>query len=173
MKRIFLLTSILILHFLSLSQKNVFITISPKANGNDLVMGTELTSLNGVKFNLDHFDYYLSDLYLIHDGGQILDLTDTVFLVEPGSHVLYLGFLNVTTVEQVNFAIGVSDRVEVFVNSDVYQRLISDTPFELSGPLFPGLTQPQVTFSFAAPMKADTRFAWMASEISCRTAVSP
>lgn len=91
----------------SFAQKNVFVTISPKFAGADLQMGVDYTSINGVVLNLDHFDYYLSDLHVIHDGGQDLDLSDTVFLVEPQNHILYLGFIDVTTIEQLNFAIGV------------------------------------------------------------------
>lgn len=118
MNRIFLSLIIILINFFSFSQKNVFITISPKVNGNDLLIGTEYTSLNGVKFNLDHFDYYLSDLNLIHDGGQVYDLSDTVFLVEPNSHILYLGSLNVTNIEQVNFAIGVPSNLNTSNGAD-------------------------------------------------------
>jgi hypothetical protein len=91
----------------SFGQKNVFVSLSPKFAGADLQLGVDYTSINGVALNLDHFDYYLSDLHVIHDGGQDLDLSDTVFLVEPLNNVLYLGFLNVTTIEQLNFAVGV------------------------------------------------------------------
>lgn len=89
------------------AQKNVFLTLSPKNAGVDLQLATDIPNLNGVLFNLDHFDYYLSGLHIIHDGGQDLDLSDTVFLVEPNNHVLYLGYLNVTDIEQINFATGV------------------------------------------------------------------
>ena len=91
----------------SVGQQNVFVSLSPKFAGADLQLGVNYTSINGVVLNLDHFDYYLSDLHVIHDGGQDLDLSDTVFLVEPLNNVLYLGFLNVTTIEQLNFAVGV------------------------------------------------------------------
>src|ERR1051325_6298352 len=47
----------------------------------------------------------------------------------------------------VNFAVGITDKLEVFVNSDTYQRLISDAPFELSGPLLSVLGQPPGSFS--------------------------
>lgn len=46
----------------------------------------------------------------------------------------------------VNVAFGVTDRVEVFLQTDGYQRVISNAPFELSGPLFPGLSRPQGSF---------------------------
>lgn len=89
------------------SQKNVFITLSPKVAGSDLSMSTDIVDLSGVVFNLAHFDYYLSGLHLIHDGGIDLDLSDSVYLIEPQNHVLYLGYLNVNTIEQINFGIGV------------------------------------------------------------------
>lgn len=100
------------------AQKNVFITISPKNGGVDLQMGTDIANLNGLKFNLDHFDYYLSGLHVIHDGGQDLDLSDTVFLVEPANHVLYLGYLNVTTIEQINFSVGVPSNLNTSSGAD-------------------------------------------------------
>lgn len=102
-----ILSSFLLLGLGSFGQKNVFVTISPKFAGAELQMAVDYTSINGVVLNLDHFDYYLSDLHVIHDGGQDLDLSDTVFLVEPQNHILYLGYIDVTNIEQLNFAIGV------------------------------------------------------------------
>lgn len=46
----------------------------------------------------------------------------------------------------VNVAVGVTDRFEVFLQTDGYQRVISNAPFELSGPLFPGLSRQQGSF---------------------------
>lgn len=49
----------------------------------------------------------------------------------------------------VNFAIGLTDNIELFVNVDADQRLTSGAPFELSGTLFPKLsTQQRSTFNF-------------------------
>lgn len=107
MKRIYLVMfSLLTLSFVQ-GQKNVFLTISPKVAGVDLQMGTNLTDLAGVVFSLNHFDYYVSNVHIIHDGGQDIHLSDTVFLVEPTSHVLHLGMQNVSTIEQIIFSIGV------------------------------------------------------------------
>ena len=107
MVKIFFISVFTLLTSLTFSQKNVFITLSPKVASADMLIGTDLINLNGVTFNLEYFDYYLSGLHIIHDGGQDLDLSDTVFMVEPNNHVLYLGFLNVTNIEQINFAVGV------------------------------------------------------------------
>jgi hypothetical protein len=89
------------------SQKNVFITFSPKVNGTDFQTGINYQNLNGTSFNLDHFDYYISGVQLVHDGGQILNLSSDVFLVEPTNHTIYLGYLNVDQIDSVRFSVGV------------------------------------------------------------------
>ena len=94
---------------LSFAQKNVFIDILPVVGSMPLQLGVNHLDAAGTTFKLDHFDYYLSNLHVIHDGGQDLDLSDTVFLVEPTNYVLYLGFLNVQNIEQINFGIGVPE----------------------------------------------------------------
>lgn len=113
------------------AQKNVFLTLSPKNAGVDLQLGVDIPNLNGVLFNLDHFDYYLSGLHIIHDGGQDLDLSDTVFLVEPNNHVLYLGYLNVTDIEQINFATG----VPAVINTSSSPEAIDISAYPLGHPL--------------------------------------
>jgi hypothetical protein len=94
---------------LSFAQKNVFIDILPVVGSTPLQIGSNHVDASGTTFQLDHFDYYLSNLHVIHDGGQDLDLSDTVFLVEPTNHVLYLGFLNVQNIEQINFGVGIPE----------------------------------------------------------------
>jgi hypothetical protein len=102
---------VLLLVFLSSwclhAQKNVYLKILPKVNGSDLALGVNYLDAQGVSFNLDHFNYYLSGLRITHDGGQLLDLSTTVFLVKPNVHDLYLGLLEVTNIESIQFNIGV------------------------------------------------------------------
>lgn len=118
MKRIYLVAfSLLILSSVQ-AQKNVFLTISPKVAGVDLQMETNLTDLAGVVFSLNHFDYYVSNVHIIHDGGQDIHLSDTVFLVEPASHVLHLGIQNVNTIEQIIFSIGVPANINTSSGAD-------------------------------------------------------
>ena len=107
MKQLFLIILLVITVLTVKAQKNVYLTISPKMSGSDLQIGTNLVNLDGVVFNLNHFDYYLSGLHVVHDGGQILDLTDTVFIVKPDNFILELGNFDITTIEQLNFSIGV------------------------------------------------------------------
>ncbi|MBT5438659.1 MAG: hypothetical protein HOK92_05600 [Flavobacteriales bacterium] len=93
------------------AQKNIFLNIKPVFNAVSLQMGTTLTHGSGESYALDHFDYYVSDVIITHDGGQVSNPLDDVYIVEPDNHTLYLGFLSIENIEQVEFTIGVPDRL--------------------------------------------------------------
>lgn len=118
MKLAITLIIVLFTNSFAFTQKNVFVTISPKFGANDFQIATNVVDLSGLDVNVDYFDYYLSDVHIIHDGGQDLDLSDTVYLIEPDNHVLYLGFLNVTNIEQINFGIGVPPNLNTINGAD-------------------------------------------------------
>lgn len=126
-KNLFLFLSIT-LNCIGYSQKNVFLTINPKVNGADLQLMTNYSNLSGVAFNLDHFDYYLSSVHVIHDGGQDLNLSNLIFLVEPQNFVLYLGYLNVDQIEAVHFSVGVPPNLNTNSGGDAID--ISTYPSE-------------------------------------------
>jgi hypothetical protein len=118
MKKFLLFLSVSLISVAGFGQKNVFLTIEPKINGADLQMATYYTNLGGLAFQLDHFDYYLSGIHIIHDGGQDLDLGSLIFLVEPQNHVLYLGYLNVNQIESINFSVGVPPNLNTNSGAD-------------------------------------------------------
>jgi hypothetical protein len=134
MRSILLLFSIVA--FAVQGQKNVFLKISPKVNGADLVLGTNYTDFQGVDFNLDHFNYYLSGLRITHDGGQLLDMSQEVYLVKPDAHDLYLGFLDVTSIESVQFNIGVPANLNTASGPDAIDISLypSDHPLSFQEP---------------------------------------
>ncbi len=96
--------------FNSWAQKNVFLNINPVFNSSTLQIGATLTHVSGETYILDHFDYYVSDIIITHDGGQLMNAVDDIYLVEPESHTLYLGSLSLENIEQVEFTIGVPIR---------------------------------------------------------------
>ena len=104
--------------FNSWAQKNVFLNINPLFNSSTLQMGTILTHSSGESYTLDHFDYYVSDVIITHDGGQVSIALDDVYLVEPDNHTLYLGSLSLENIEQVEFTIGVPDRLNTQQGSE-------------------------------------------------------
>jgi hypothetical protein len=88
------------------SQKNIFLDIAPMFQNSNLEMNVNYTAWDGKTIKFDHFDYYLSDIQITHDGGQEI-LLDSVFLVEPQNHTLFLGGYNVNQIEQLSFVVGV------------------------------------------------------------------
>ena len=98
--------------FLSVSlsfqaQKDIYIHVDPVFNGVPFELNTTYIGTDGSHTKFDYFNYYLSQVLITHDGGQQLNLYDTVFLVKQDQHVLYLGNFDVNQIEQLNFLIGV------------------------------------------------------------------
>jgi hypothetical protein len=110
MTKLSLFLFLLILGPSLLAQKSVFVNINPVFNEDPLQMGVELQHNNGEIYALDHFDYYVSDVLLTHDGGQLTTVQQAVYLVEPDNHVLYLGLVNVENIEEIEFTVGVPNR---------------------------------------------------------------
>jgi hypothetical protein len=101
---------LLFLPFLGLSQKNIFLKLKPVFDTQSFQTQTVYSGNNGQEVTLDYFKYYLADITIIHDGGQVLTLGETVYLIDDVNYTVYLGAHPVTTVEQVNFLIGVPKR---------------------------------------------------------------
>lgn len=118
MKKLVWIIGILVTCFSLNAQKEIFLTLSPKNAGVDLQLNTAITNLNGLVFNLDHFDYYVSGVSILHDGGQTLTISDTVFLVEPNNPVLHLGNHPVTIIEQITFSVGVPMNLNTINGAD-------------------------------------------------------
>ena len=94
----------------SFTQKLLLIHLDPYIQGVAFDINTPFTGWDGKTVKIDHFNYYFSNLTIKHDGGQVLNFTDTVFIVKPDNHLLDLGFQNITTVEQISFLVGVPER---------------------------------------------------------------
>lgn len=123
--------AILLSCFAATAQKQVYLTLTPKVGNTLLKLQTNYTALDGTIFKLDHFNYYLSALHIIHDGGQDLNLSDTVFLVKPMEYVLNLGVRNITTIERIDFAIGVPPTI----NTSVGLNAVDITTYPPNHPL--------------------------------------
>lgn len=109
MKRYTLIFSILIgLH--TWAQKNVFLNLQPVFGNQPFALQQNFTGNNGVVVEIEHFNYYLSDVILFHDNGQQTNLPSDIWLVTPTQHSLYLGYLNVNQIDSINFTVGVPKR---------------------------------------------------------------
>lgn len=118
MKRtiLYVLCSCMLTHLAA--QQNVFLTIQPMFGTQNLDMSAPYSTQDGFSFQLDHFDYYLSGVQLTHDGGQVINLTNQVFLIEPSSYTVYLGYLDVTNIEQLSAYVGVPPNLNTSSGAD-------------------------------------------------------
>lgn len=103
----FALSTALLSAAFSFSQTDVNLYFPPKVGGNDLTLNTTVQDMNGVEMSIEYFNYYISNVHLMHDGGQDLDLSDTVFIVTTADPVLELGELDLTNIESIDFSVGV------------------------------------------------------------------
>lgn len=107
-------TSFLIALYLScniaLSQHNIFLNLQPKFGAQDLQLLQTYVGNDGVAVEIEHFNYYLSDVKLFHDNGQVTNLQTDIWLITPQNFSPYLGNLNVNQIDSISFTIGVPKR---------------------------------------------------------------
>ena len=101
---------ILLFPILGFSQKDLFLTLKPVFGTQDYQTQTNYVGNNGKVVKLNYLKYYLGDLSIVHDGGQILDLSESVYLIGDTTFTLFLGQQTVNQIEEVNFLVGVPSR---------------------------------------------------------------
>jgi hypothetical protein len=107
MKTILLIAFSFVLSTAFFGQKDLYLHLQPKFNGQPLALMTDYPAWNNRLIKLDHFDYYISDFTLVHDGGQTISLPNHIFLVEPDQTTFYLGNFPVEQLESIRFFVGV------------------------------------------------------------------
>lgn len=101
---------VVIFHFgylICFSQSNLTVSFKPYNAGVPLTFNSNLPNLSGENYSISILYYYISDVHIIHDGGQDLNLSDTVLIVKNETNLLDFGIQPVTTIEQINFGVGV------------------------------------------------------------------
>lgn len=93
-----------------IAQKHAFIHFKPMFGNLSFSTQTTYTGIDGVAVNIDHFDYYVSEVILFHDGGTETPISPKVFLISPDSSSIYLGELNINSIDSIRFSIGVPSR---------------------------------------------------------------
>lgn len=101
---------VLLFPILGFSQKDLFLTLKPVFGTQDYQTQTNYVGNNGKVVKLNYLKYYLGDLSIVHDGGQILDLSESVYLIGDTTFTLFLGQQTVNQIEEVNFLVGVPSR---------------------------------------------------------------
>jgi len=60
-------------------------------------------------FKITRLEYYISEIQLVHDGGQITDLEGVFLLINPNQESYELGDFELVNLEAINFHIGVPE----------------------------------------------------------------
>ena len=95
----------------SFTQKTLNLTFHPKASNQDLILDEIVQDITGAAMTISAFNYYISNIHVIYDGGQDLDLSDTVLLVQTDAGSFDLGQYDVPNIEQINFSVGVPEPI--------------------------------------------------------------
>ncbi len=107
MKHILLITMLLAFGSLLQAQKNVVLNFNHRIDNLPVQFdGTVYNTTNGI-FNVNRIQYYLSGFQLVHDGGQIMDLTGLYLLVSGDTASYHLGTYNVSNIEEIRYDVGV------------------------------------------------------------------
>lgn len=90
--------------------KNVTLHFLPYMAQTPMVLG-ETTSPNaeGTPFILERAQFYVSGIELVHDGGQVLPLTNTYLLVNANQTDYPVGQLPVEVLEGIRFKVGIDE----------------------------------------------------------------
>lgn len=90
------------------SQTNVVLQMEQLLEGQPFAYGQVTQAELGFYFKATRLQYYISEITLIHDGGQITPVTDYYLLVDPAKDSVFaLGNFLVTDLEKIEFWIGI------------------------------------------------------------------
>lgn len=93
---------------LSFAQVSVTLYMDQKLGDQPFDYNLAVQSEMGYMFNVTRLQYYVSEIKLIHDGGQVTPVSDLYLLVDPEKRNEFeLGSFNITDFEQIQFSVGV------------------------------------------------------------------
>ncbi len=122
---------VLLASMASLTANNVNIVFNHHANGDAVSLNSSThADWQGNTFTITRGQFYISQLTLIHDGGQEMDLSDTYLLVNINNSNYPIGDLNINELEGIRFSIGVDEDV----NHDDPAAWPTDHPLALQSP---------------------------------------
>ncbi|MGB1206520.1 MAG: MbnP family protein [Chitinophagales bacterium] len=111
-----------------IAQNEVIIHFDHQLDANPLYFNTTSTASQGYDFNITRLEYYISEIEIVHDGGQITPVEDQWLLVNPANdNDFSLGSFDIENVEGLNYAIGV----------DQDHNHLDPTTFPMQHPLAP------------------------------------
>ena len=110
MKKLILSLTICLFSLNAFAQNEVIIHFEHQVGDNTFAISTPSTASQGYDFNITRLEYYISEIEIVHDGGQITTVEDQWLLVNPASAEDFsLGTFDIENVEGLNYALGVDE----------------------------------------------------------------
>lgn len=141
MKRIFIYLFLLANLTVFAQDKTVLFRVNHQLNGAPFqVLKTIVQDpANNYYFNIEELRYYVSNIKLIHDGGQVTSIPDSYLLLNvKNKETTNLGKYNINKLEKIEFSIGV----------DTAKNHLDPTTYPEGHPL--GLQNPTMHWGWAA-----------------------
>lgn len=114
MKKVLLLIVLFASFGAAKAQNEVMLHLAPRLGSAVFSLDQEIDHPGGTyKMKYTRFEYYISEIKIKHDGGQVTPCTDLYLLVRPAQDSMYsLGQLpGITNVEAITFSVGVPQAV--------------------------------------------------------------
>lgn len=114
MKKGLLLLLLAVSAFTANAQNEVILHLAPRLGSEVFSLNQEMDHPGGTyKMKYTRFEYYISEIKITHDGGQVTPCTGLTLLVRPAQDSMYsLGQMpGVTNVETITFSVGVPQAV--------------------------------------------------------------
>lgn len=114
MKKGFLLLLLAASFWAASAQNEVMLHLAPRIGSTVFALGASFDHPVGTyKMKYTRFEYYISEIKIVHDGGQIEPCTGLNLLVRPALDSIYsLGQMpGITNVEAITFSVGVPQAV--------------------------------------------------------------
>lgn len=110
MKKLLLFVFLLSVAMSARAQNSVMLHLSPRLSDAPFALNIPV-SAGSYEYKITRLEYYISEIKITHDGGQITPVTDMHLLVHPASDSLYdLGVhAGITNVESITFSVGVDE----------------------------------------------------------------
>lgn len=92
------------------AQSDFFFHIQTTCGNQEVLLQTNINGLNGQVLNVDHFNYYIADIVLYHDGGIATSVSPSIFIFTPDIQGHYLGNYGIQQLDSLQFMVGVPTR---------------------------------------------------------------
>lgn len=114
MKKGFLLLILAVSFSAANAQNEIMLHLAPRLGSAVFSLNQEIDHPGGTyKMKYTRFEYYISEIKITHDGGQVTPCTGLYLLVRPAQDSMYsLGQMpGITNVEAITFSVGVPQAV--------------------------------------------------------------